>query len=337
MNPPEGLDQMPEHSAGGIGRRVEDVAVAAGAIPVYPGAGPRRPGGRRSIARLLPVAILALTLVVAAAGLFISQRGGLTAPAVLPMASALGSAPAPVIGEPAAPALVSMVVDIPQAEIAAVGPGYDAGGAARIDPLTAVNGPRLVALGSKPQLLYIGGEFCPYCAAARWSLLNALSRFGTFSGLRYMRSADNDGNIATFTFARGTYHSPYLDFVMREASDRDRKDLQPLTNAQELLDLTLGHGGVPFIDINGLYALNSNAAGYPTSNDAKLLIGMDWVQIAQALQNATDPITGGTIGSANFIAAAICSQTADRPASACKTPTIRSIEGQLPRKPATGG
>jgi hypothetical protein len=32
-------------------------------------------------------------------------------------------------------------------------------------------------------MLYIGAEYCPYCAAERWPLVMALSKFGTFSNL----------------------------------------------------------------------------------------------------------------------------------------------------------
>ena len=33
-----------------------------------------------------------------------------------------------------------------------------------------------------PEVLYMGAEYCPYCAAQRWSTIIALSRFGTWAG-----------------------------------------------------------------------------------------------------------------------------------------------------------
>ena len=45
-------------------------------------------------------------------------------------------------------------------------------------PITKVTGPPLTSNG-KPEMLYIGAEYCPYCAAMRWSMAVALSRFGT--------------------------------------------------------------------------------------------------------------------------------------------------------------
>src|SRR5437870_5290426 len=49
-------------------------------------------------------------------------------------------------------------------------------------PVTVINGAPLTSNG-KPEMLYIGAEFCPYCAAMRWSMAVALSRFGVLSPL----------------------------------------------------------------------------------------------------------------------------------------------------------
>src|SRR5947209_7657764 len=45
------------------------------------------------------------------------------------------------------------------------------------NPLHAVSGspPVLVGPTGKPQFLYLGAEYCPYCAAQRWSTVVALS------------------------------------------------------------------------------------------------------------------------------------------------------------------
>jgi hypothetical protein len=42
--------------------------------------------------------------------------------------------------------------------------------------------PALTSAGI-PRVVYIGAEYCPYCAAQRWAMVVALSRFGTFSAL----------------------------------------------------------------------------------------------------------------------------------------------------------
>ena len=47
-------------------------------------------------------------------------------------------------------------------------------------PVKSISGAPLTQ-DSKPEMLYIGAEFCPYCAALRWSMAVALSRFGSFT------------------------------------------------------------------------------------------------------------------------------------------------------------
>jgi hypothetical protein len=51
---------------------------------------------------------------------------------------------------------------------------------------------RLARTSGKPIVLYVGGEFCPYSAAERWSPVVALSRFGAFSNLALLRSSSTD-------------------------------------------------------------------------------------------------------------------------------------------------
>ena len=43
-----------------------------------------------------------------------------------------------------------------------------------------ISGGSALTSGGKPEMLYIGAEYCPYCAAERWGMVVALSRFGTF-------------------------------------------------------------------------------------------------------------------------------------------------------------
>jgi hypothetical protein len=228
------------------------------------------------------------------------------------------------IGQPAAATIVRAVTTVGPSVIATVGTGN------LPDPYRAISGPALTTHGP-PQVLYIGGEFCPYCAADRWSLVNALSRFGTFSHLHYMRSAVDEGNIATFTFHGSGYSSRYLSFVPIENEDRNRNQLQPLTPKQQQLLSTLGGNGYPFVDIAGQYA-NDASNAYPGGFDQSVLSGKDWSQIAGALSNAHDPITQGIIGNANYLTAAICMVTHQQPGRACNTATIRHIEQLLPSR-----
>ena len=77
----------------------------------------------------------------------------------------------------------------------------------------SVNGSSLESDG-KPELLFICAEFCPHCAAQRWPLYIALSKFGTFSPQPgRIHSANEDGDVPTLTFYGTTYTSPYFAFT----------------------------------------------------------------------------------------------------------------------------
>src|SRR5258708_20962563 len=66
-------------------------------------------------------------------------------------------------------------------------------------PLTGSNG--------HPEFFYVGGEFCPYCGAQRWAIINALGRFGTFSNLSQTQAYEY--NVPTFSFYGSKYTSSY--------------------------------------------------------------------------------------------------------------------------------
>ena len=63
---------------------------------------------------------------------------------------------------------------------------------------------QVTKIGNKPdkdgkvKLFYVGSEFCPFCAMERLPLAAALSRFGTFSGLKTPCQARQKRNFPTF-------------------------------------------------------------------------------------------------------------------------------------------
>ena len=80
----------------------------------------------------------------------------------------------------------------------------------------------------KPLVVYVGAEYCPYCAAERWVMVMWLSRFGTFKNLSEIQSSSTDvcPNTDTFTFYKSSYSSPYIDFSPNEVEDRNQAPLR---------------------------------------------------------------------------------------------------------------
>ncbi|MBX5451364.1 DUF929 family protein [Thermogemmatispora sp.] len=197
------------------------------------------------------------------------------------------------------------------------------------NPLQAVtNRERLVGPNGKPEVFYWGAEFCPYCAAERWSLVIALSRFGHFSALPETTSSSTDvyPDTATFTFYGSSYTSSYIDFVPLEVEDRNQQPLQtPTQEQQSLVNALNPSGGFPFLDIANIYMSQGQSV------DPGLLSGLSQKDIAIQLTNSSTSISKSILGVANYLTAAICVATNDQPASVCKATFIQSIEKQLPR------
>lgn len=184
----------------------------------------------------------------------------------------------------------------------------------------------------KPMIVYVGAEYCPFCAAERWIMVMWLSRFGTFSNLSEMQSSSTDvyPNTHTFTFYKSKYTSSVIDFSPVEVQDRNQNTLQTPTSQQESLytkydqpPYTVEAGGFPFLDIANVFSL------YNTSFSPQDLANLSWSQIAAKLSDPSDPVTKDIVGNANILTAATCIATGDQPASVCSSSTIQNIEATL--------
>ncbi len=203
--------------------------------------------------------------------------------------------------------------------------------------------PPLVGPTGKPELLYIGAEYCPYCAEERWSMVVALSRFGTFSQLYQITSSSSDiyPNSPTFTFLPSLYKKPlytsqYIDLVPVELygnvqnSDGSYPTLQKLTTEQQQIfstydapPYTTSTGSIPFLDVGNKFV--SIGLGYSSQD----ISGMQWSDIANELSSGSSTASQHILGAANYLTAALCIETKQQPSSVCGTTTIQKIEATL--------
>jgi thiol-disulfide isomerase/thioredoxin len=195
------------------------------------------------------------------------------------------------------------------------------------NPLSRTTGATtLTGSGGRPEVLYIGAEWCPYCAAERWAMVVALSRFGTFSGLSFTTSSSSDvfPDTHTVSFNGSSFQSSSIDFVPVELEDRNRNRLQTPTSQQNQIWQTYDpQGSIPFLDLGNRYT----AVGRGVPPDP--LQGLSWQQIAAALTNPGSPVTKAIVGNANYLTAAICQLAGTQAAAACSSPTIKQIAAQL--------
>jgi Domain of unknown function (DUF929) len=195
-------------------------------------------------------------------------------------------------------------------------------------PLSPGSGSTLTSNG-KPEMLYIGAEFCPYCAAMRWSMAIALSRFGTLTPLHgiHSSSTDTDPNTATLTFYKSGYDSKYLTFTPVENQTVDHALLQNPTSEQNAIwakyEPNADTRGYPFIDFGNKAVLKGPIY------DPAVLAGKSWSQIAAALHDPSSPVAQSVDGAANYVTGAICKMTNDQPATVCSSAAVKAVAGQV--------
>jgi thiol-disulfide isomerase/thioredoxin len=87
---------------------------------------------------------------------------------------------------PAPTAVVRAATSVPASVAQAVGTP------SAVLPPQLLKGQAPLREAGKPAVIYVGAEYCPFCAAERWPAVVALSRFGTFSHLGLTHSSNVD-------------------------------------------------------------------------------------------------------------------------------------------------
>ena len=224
--------------------------------------------------------------------------------------------------------VASQVTGVPAATLDRVGKG-SVPAFTRGQPAFTAGSGAAVTSGGKPEMLYIGAEFCPYCAAMRWSMAIALSRFGTLTPLHGIHSSPTDANpnTATLTFYKTGYHSPYLAFAPVEVQTVSRAPLQNPTKEQNAIwakyEPDANTRGYPFVAFGNKLVMKGPIY------DAGVLKGQSWSQIAAALKDPASPVAQSVNGAANYITGAICQMTSNQPANVCSSAAVTAVKSGL--------
>jgi thiol-disulfide isomerase/thioredoxin len=263
-----------------------------------------------------------IVLVIAIVVAFIAVKN-LSTPAKAGATSAASSAQATKVAE--------AVAGVPASTLDAVGTGTTYAKAIQ----TIQGNPATLTKNGKPVVDYVGAEYCPYCAAERWALTTALSRFGSFSGLGLIHSApapEVDPSTPTLTFYKSSYTSKYVDFESTEAQTVTHANLEPLTALDKQIMAKYDappyvpsgdQGSFPFIDFGNKYVIDG------ASFDPAILKGMTWTQVATALKDPSSPVAKAADGAANLITAAICKVTGGKPGSVCTSAGVTKANGAI--------
>jgi thiol-disulfide isomerase/thioredoxin len=193
-----------------------------------------------------------------------------------------------------------------------------------LSTIKTYNASYIARYSGKPDIIYIGAEWCPYCAVDRWALTITLLRFGNLSGLEYMLSSSSDiyPNTPTFTFANSTYISKYISFVPYEFENREGEPLATPPYYIQYLWKELGNKSIPFVYVGGYY--------YQTGTiiNPGLINGKSWNYALNQLGSNTE-FAKEVYTEANMLTAEICKIDGNQPSNVCKNPTIIQIEKML--------
>ena len=207
-----------------------------------------------------------------------------------------------------------------------------------VAPRALPEGTPPIEADGKPLVLYVGAEYCPYCAAERWPVAVALSRFGTFSDLGQTESAgipEAYPHTPTLSFHGSSYTSPLITFQGVETAtnqlgitgygklDRLTPTQQQLFEKYDAPPYVTTATAIPFVLIGNRYVFNG--AQYLPD----VLRGHTAAQIASALHDPTSAIAQAVVGSANLLTAAICTVTDQQPKDVCSSPAVTAAATKL--------
>src|SRR6266567_1414184 len=258
------------------------------------------------------------------------------------VAKSLGGSPAKASGATASATVAATVgrdiASVPAATLdeVAAGPTYPGKGSVYPHAIRTISpAGAILTSNGKPQVVSVGAEYCPYCAAERWALSVALSRFGAFSGLHLIHSSstDTDPSTPTVSFYKATYASKYVTFTTTEAQKVDKTPLQPVTaldkslmakyDAPPYVPSSQYDDSFPFVDFGNRYVIDG------ASYDPLLLANLTWQQVGADLANPKSPVGQAIDAAANHITAAICKVTNNQPGSVCTSTGVTSASGSI--------
>ena len=177
-----------------------------------------------------------------------------------------------------------------------------------------VEGASEVKVDGKPRVLYVGAEFCPYCAIERWALIAALSRFGSFEGITETTSSSADSlpDTPTFSFLTAKYTSDSVAFAAVETQDREGKPLQKLEGDNAtLFQKNNPKGNIPWISWGGTHSTSGATV------DGTFFEGKTYDQIITGILDPKSDLGKSVLPAANVMTAQLCAENGGKPTNVC--------------------
>lgn len=288
-------------------------------IPPSPAAG--APGRRRS-----PYAAAGgLAAVLIAAVVLATSLGGKHGPKPAPADNAPYQHPSATGTYPLPAGTLSRVQQVPVGALIANAQAQLGGGQVSPPEKLPPGAPQLSSNGH-PEIMFICAEYWSKCAAERWALVIAMSKFGTFTHLTgTTTSATQTGpNTPTFSFYGATYTSKYLTLVTDELETNTDMGggeyplLQPptrqemnLMTAWDRAPYTTINASLPFAYLGGKYLLTT------TQYDASALSKTNFQTATHIMTSGTSAVAEHAQAAAGYLIADLCDLTHNQPTPVC--------------------
>lgn len=219
----------------------------------------------------------------------------------------------------------------PSAFHSAGGPQASSGADAStaLSAIQRVSGTPLVEAG-KPVVFFMGGQFCPFCAADRWAFVKATSRFGAWTNLRPLHSqggVDGFASLPTYNLVGAHYQSRLISLRHKEVADVSGNALESLDGLESRLVNSYDPGGsIPFTVAGG----SSGQYTVGLAFSPGLLKGQSFDRLRRAVASGvSNPTVRAIDAEADAMTALLCKLTGGKPAAVCSVASITALRNRL--------
>jgi hypothetical protein len=190
-----------------------------------------------------------------------------------------------------------------------------------------VNDIPLETKSGKTLVFFLGAGFCPFCAAERWAVVEALKNFGTWENLPEDFSAEKDEkylNIPTFNFPNASYSSRYVEFQAIETADRHFNAID--NGGRDPYGILENYNPdqiIPFTLIDGQFM--QAGCGY----SPKLFEGLDHDKVREQILDPPSALGSSIKNETAFLTALMCSTLKNYAEGVCSENNIKELIKQL--------
>jgi hypothetical protein len=182
----------------------------------------------------------------------------------------------------------------------------------------------------KPVVFFYGSQACPYCSASSWAIVEALSAFGSLSGLTYGYSSPTDQagpNTPETGLSSSALSSSFITWDPHEDPYNQSIVLPGLTYPElQYVNVYNPTSSIPFMVVGGMYVHQG------TFVSPSALAQLSWQTVASDMRSQTgvySSVNGEAIYIEAYIAKTLQNAGLGLPSGVTGDSSVMSIVGQI--------